>query len=196
MKTLFLDTSSRYLSLTIYQSKAVIYSNSILLKNRFNEELLSIIDFAFKTLKIDNSEIDEYYVVVGPGSFTGVRIGVSTALGLSLATGKQLYGITSLDAAALILNKYTKQVKISVATKLRLNEYAYREYDFKMNKYSDYLIVKKDEISSNTYILGDYYINVTRCYDHSLFKDFIRGYEPFYMRKSQAEINFDKAYSL
>ncbi|KAA0258071.1 tRNA (adenosine(37)-N6)-threonylcarbamoyltransferase complex dimerization subunit type 1 TsaB [Deferribacter autotrophicus] len=196
MKTLFLDTSSNYLSLSIYQSSAIIYSNSVLLKSRFNEELLSIIDFAFKSLKIDIRDIDEFYVVVGPGSFTGIRIGVSTILGLSLSTGRPLYGITSLDAAALRLNKDKNVDKISVATKLRLNEYAYREYDFKENKFSDYLVIKEDEISSDTYVLNKKYIDLTRCYEHSLFKDFLRGYEPFYMRKSQAEINFDKACGL
>lgn len=42
--------------------------------------------------------IDRFSVCVGPGSFTGIRIGVAFARGLALANGKQAFGITSLEA--------------------------------------------------------------------------------------------------
>jgi tRNA threonylcarbamoyladenosine biosynthesis protein TsaB len=45
------------------------------------------------------NEIDRFAVVTGPGSFTGVRVGVSFARGLALATGAPCLGITSLEAA-------------------------------------------------------------------------------------------------
>ena len=45
------------------------------------------------------AEIDRYAVVTGPGSFTGIRVGVAFARGLSLATGAPCIGVTSLEAA-------------------------------------------------------------------------------------------------
>lgn len=44
-------------------------------------------------------DITRYAVVTGPGSFTGIRVGVAFARGLSLATGKSCVGVTSLEAA-------------------------------------------------------------------------------------------------
>ena len=47
---------------------------------------------------VELSAFDRFGVVTGPGSFTGVRVGVSFARGLALATGKPCLGITSLEA--------------------------------------------------------------------------------------------------
>ena len=45
------------------------------------------------------SDVSRYAVVTGPGSFTGIRVGVAFARGLSLATGAPCLGVTSLEAA-------------------------------------------------------------------------------------------------
>ena len=49
--------------------------------------------------KTDLNSIDRFAVVTGPGSFTGIRVGVSFARGLALATGAPCLGVTSLEAA-------------------------------------------------------------------------------------------------
>src|SRR5688500_13646290 len=48
------------------------------------------------------AEIDVYAVATGPGSFTGLRVGIATMQGLALAAGKPLVGVSALDALAAV----------------------------------------------------------------------------------------------
>lgn len=64
------------------------------------QQLLPAIDQLLREIQIDWPRIDAIAVSLGPGSFTGLRIGLSTAKGLSFAAGKPLIGVPSLDALA------------------------------------------------------------------------------------------------
>jgi len=61
-------------------------------------DLMSLLDRAGTTLK----EIDVFAVATGPGSFTGLRIGIATMQGLAFAEGKPLVGVSGFDALARI----------------------------------------------------------------------------------------------
>jgi tRNA threonylcarbamoyladenosine biosynthesis protein TsaB len=61
-------------------------------------DLMSLLDQAGTAL----SEIDVFAVATGPGSFTGIRIGIATMQGLAFAEGKPLVGVSGFDALAQI----------------------------------------------------------------------------------------------
>ncbi len=65
-----------------------------------SETLLPQIDEVLKKSKIDVSEIDLFAVSDGPGSFTGLRIGVGTIKGLAMAQGKPCAGVSPLMSLA------------------------------------------------------------------------------------------------
>ena len=67
--------------------------------------LMKMIDSALKLSGIALDDIDLYAAAVGPGSFTGVRIGVSVIKGLAFADSKPCVGVSSLDALAYSLKK-------------------------------------------------------------------------------------------
>jgi tRNA threonylcarbamoyladenosine biosynthesis protein TsaB len=64
------------------------------------KQILAAIDAALSLGESSLAQIDAFAVTRGPGSFTGLRIGVSTIKGLTLATGKPIIGISSLDVLA------------------------------------------------------------------------------------------------
>lgn len=64
------------------------------------EHLMAVIDEALKSANITYADLDRIAVSVGPGSFTGVRVGVSTARGLAMALKIPAVGITTLEAIA------------------------------------------------------------------------------------------------
>jgi len=59
-----------------------------------------MVDRVRRAAGVDFPEIDRFAVTVGPGHFTGLRIGLAAARGLALATGRPLIGVTTLEALA------------------------------------------------------------------------------------------------
>ncbi len=67
------------------------------------ERLMPSIEWLLHTSRISIEEIDAFGVSIGPGSFTGLRIGLSTAKGFAYATGKPIVPVSTLDAFARTL---------------------------------------------------------------------------------------------
>ncbi len=65
-----------------------------------SRRLLSAIDWIMQESGVDWPEMDGIAVSLGPGSFTGLRIGMATAKGLAAAAGKVLLGVSTLDSLA------------------------------------------------------------------------------------------------
>ena len=108
MLTLAFDTSSKTAAVALLQDDVILYETIINVGLNHSEVLLPAIDQACLQARIKIAEIDLFACTIGPGSFTGLRIGVSTLKGLMLATGKPAVGISSLAALALNVSKSSK----------------------------------------------------------------------------------------
>jgi tRNA threonylcarbamoyladenosine biosynthesis protein TsaB len=62
--------------------------------------VLPAVDLLLRSCGLTASDVDGYAVTVGPGSFTGVRVGLSTVQGLGLAAGRPCVGLSTLDVLA------------------------------------------------------------------------------------------------
>lgn len=101
MKVLALDTSGQLGSVALLDNGALVAEwllRGIL--NR-NESLLPLLDQLLTQVGWTLKDMDGFAGVRGPGSFTGVRIGLATLEGFGLATGKPVLGISGLEALAL-----------------------------------------------------------------------------------------------
>src|SRR4030066_2503673 len=129
MLTLAFDTTSKTAAVALLKDKEII-SDTIVNKGlNHSEVILPAIDQALKRERIKITDIDLFACTIGPGSFTGVRIGVSTIKGLMLATGKPAAGISSLAALALNVGK-SKKLKCSILDAGRGQVYtAFYRYD-------------------------------------------------------------------
>jgi len=80
--------------------KGVIAEVNINSTSSHSERLLPGIDRIFKETGISLKDCDGICVSIGPGSFTGLRIGLATAKGLAYAAGKPMAGISTLETLA------------------------------------------------------------------------------------------------
>ncbi len=94
------DTASKYLTVVLsYNGKRyVCYEEDCAMHH--SAELMPVADRLLKEAGASLSEMDFFACVVGAGSFTGIRIGIATAKGFSLATGKPVLPLTSFRLAA------------------------------------------------------------------------------------------------
>lgn len=97
---LAIDTSSKHLTVYVRKGEKTALRHLADCAMRHSEVLMDEIDTALSEISLKPSECDYFVVVNGPGSFTGIRIGISTAKGFALATGKPLYGVTAFDLIA------------------------------------------------------------------------------------------------
>ena len=68
-----------------------------------SERLLPAVEFMLKSTKLEMTDIGGFALAVGPGSFTGIRVGMSTVKSLAYATGKPVAPVSNLTALALKL---------------------------------------------------------------------------------------------
>ena len=100
MKILFLDTSSFFVTISIINNNEVVYNFQEEIRDDMSSKILPIIREGFNTLDFELKDIDKIMVVNGPGSFTGVRIGVTIAKVMAYSLKKDIITISSLEYLA------------------------------------------------------------------------------------------------
>ena len=100
MKILSIDTSSKLCGIAVLEDENIVKEISQNNGLTHSETLMPIIKETLENLKITLNDIDLIVCDNGPGSFTGIRIGVATAKAFSDSLNIQAIGISSLEALA------------------------------------------------------------------------------------------------
>lgn len=98
MIILGIDTSTNYGSVAIAEKERLLCELPIPLTESYSKGLLNTIDDILEVSKISACDIDGYAISIGPGSFTGLRIGLSTCKGFNLAMERPIIPVETLDA--------------------------------------------------------------------------------------------------
>ena len=110
MLVLAADTSLPILSVALISDGTLIGTMALEGKGSRNEKLLPAVDWLLTENNIDRKSIDLFAVTRGPGSFTGVRIGLATIQGLALALGKPVCTMSTHEAIA-----FGEEGRVSIA---------------------------------------------------------------------------------
>ena len=233
MKILSLDSATESATCSILEDDKLLGEIIFNYKKQHSIVLMPMIDELFKNTNTSLENIDGFVVSKGPGSFTGLRIGMAVIKGLSQGTNKPFVSISTLDALAYNL-AFTDGIICPIMDALRNNVYTalYRFDECKLTRLTDYMAISiddlilrlKDEKSSVTFV-GDAvskfrdklaseiqsvkfapaHLNIAK--SSSLgelgliklkegFNDDLYSSAPVYLRKSQAEREYDKRMNL
>lgn len=97
------DTASRTEGMALAHGRWAVHVLATRTRRGHSAILLPTIDRALENLGWRVTDLDGFGVVVGPGSFTGIRVGIATVAGLARAVGKPVFGYGSLDVRARAL---------------------------------------------------------------------------------------------
>ncbi|MBU0991198.1 MAG: tRNA (adenosine(37)-N6)-threonylcarbamoyltransferase complex dimerization subunit type 1 TsaB [Proteobacteria bacterium] len=100
MRILAVDTSTMSCSVSVLDSGLVIAEKTLVSKETHSKHLHEMIERVLDMADLDISDVDGFAVTKGPGSFTGLRIGVSAIKGLAFALNKPVVAVSSLEALA------------------------------------------------------------------------------------------------
>lgn len=164
MKLLAIDTSTDYLAIAVTDGDRVLARVHRKAPRSHSSLLMPMIAGLLKKARIGLEDLDGFCVGVGPGSFTGLRIGVSTVKGLAFVSGTRIVAVPTFDAIAA--NARRVRGIVSVVLDARKNKVygALYRCDGKggVKKISPYLLVTADELLKRCakygtiYFLGDY----------------------------------------
>lgn len=100
MKYLFLDTSSFYINIALIDNDKIIYKFKERNSPKLTENIFVYLEYAFKKSKIKKEDLDKIFIVNGPGSFTGVRVGLTIAKTMAWALKIPIIPLSTLELYA------------------------------------------------------------------------------------------------
>lgn len=101
MKVLAIETSTMLGGASIMDAdRGLVAEVRLNVKATHSERLMGGVDLVLRQAGLQISDIDAFAVSIGPGSFTGLRIGLSTVKGFAYATGRPIVGVPTLEAFA------------------------------------------------------------------------------------------------
>jgi tRNA threonylcarbamoyladenosine biosynthesis protein TsaB len=147
LRILALSTAEQGASLAVFENKSLICEEYWVDKQTHSKRLLTMIENL-----LDNragfglAKIDGYIAAKGPGSFTGLRIGISVIKGLAMAMGRPDAGVSSLDGIAFRFS--ASSFPVCVMMDARRNEVYCAVYQFErglLKKKTDEMVCSPDQ---------------------------------------------------
>lgn len=162
MIILSIDSSTPVAGIAVADGNQLLGEIMLNTKNTHSEKLMPLVQQLLQELQLTVQDLDAIAVTQGPGSFTGLRIGMATAKGLVQGAGKQLIAVPTLDCLAQNLLHYPGIIcPIMNAQKKQVYTALYRGAD-KLERLSDYQAIEAEklaqqlqELNEDVWFVGD-----------------------------------------
>ncbi len=147
---LAIETSEKLCSAAILLNEDVFFELNIQQKNIHSEKLMEMISTLFNSANVKLKDLSHIAVSIGPGSFTGLRIGLSVAKGLAYGVNIPIVAVPNFDALALQISNYLNpNDKFIIANKANMSEFYVGNYQVTKNYFK--LIEEVSLVSSEEF---------------------------------------------
>ncbi|NFO12030.1 tRNA (adenosine(37)-N6)-threonylcarbamoyltransferase complex dimerization subunit type 1 TsaB [Clostridium botulinum] len=163
MILLSIDSSSKVATAALFEDDTLLGEVTLNNKKEHSTILMTLVESLLDSCNLDIDSVDGFVVSKGPGSFTGLRIGMATIKGLSFGSNKPYVSISSLDALAYSIAPFNGII-CPIMDALRNNVYTalYKSCNGKLEKIMDYsaldineLVDMLNEKEENVMFIGD-----------------------------------------
>lgn len=114
MTLLAIDTSGAYASVAVYDGTAVVAEETWNARRRHDDHLFTAIDRVLALAGASIADVSRVAVAIGPGSFTGLRVGIAAAQGIARGSAVALVGVPTCDAVAWPLSGLARRVCVLI----------------------------------------------------------------------------------
>ena len=126
-----IETSGDLCAVGIGDAEKILCKEELYVPNIHSEKLAELTELCFEQFEFDRSKIGAVAFSLGPGSFTGLRIGLSLAKGFAFAAGIPILGIPTMRIMALTFSEMVKQNKrLATLIDARRNEFYWSIFDW------------------------------------------------------------------
>ena len=160
MKILSIDTSGMISSCSVMEDGKIIGEFNINQKRTHSETLVPMIKEILEKLGLNTNEIDLYAVGKGPGSFTGLRIGMTVAKTLAMVFDKEIIGVSTLKSIARGVYSPEKIVSIIDARGGRVYYGIYQWKDDSLEEIVNEDLIYFEDLTEQLKKSGDKYLFV------------------------------------
>lgn len=188
MNILAIDTTSTGLSIALIKGDETFLHTTQIGKSGHSATLMLEIDDMLKSHGVDVKNLDAVAVNVGPGSFTGIRIGVSAMTAIAFATGAKRIAVTSFELIAhgrgdvlAAVDAGHGNLYLAKCSNGKVLEAFFREASEQKVENAEYAPINSVDIALAEVVK-----------EKAQNGEFVNVFEPFYMRKSQAEREKDE----
>lgn len=157
MRVLAVDTTTDKGSVALVRDGLIVGEERFSLKENHSTSVLPAVALLLEQEGVPAASVDGFGVTLGPGSFTGLRVGISSIQGLALASGRPAFGMATLDVLAMKMRGEARRLVTAID--------AYREqvfvglYDSEGRRDGDLRLLGRDEfiqfIPEGAALLGD-----------------------------------------
>lgn len=156
MKTLLINTCTNRIIVAIADENTIFSFCNKFVENQMSNVIMEYVQKAFNEAKLEPNEIDKIIITVGPGSYTGIRIGVTIAKTFAWALKKEIVPISSLE---MMISGYETDELLIPYINARRNCVFAGIYDSKLNLINSDKYINLDELKKS--IEGKKYIFVS-----------------------------------